>query len=85
MKSEKDIPEIERYRAVAENITHELTVRSRFLEEVGLSYLTLDRRGDTLSVAYRLSLVAALFSWSSNEEKCISLLILLLIRRYEAR
>jgi excinuclease ABC subunit A len=54
----------ERDRTVAENILHELTVRVKFLEEVGLSYLTLDRRGDTLSAGegQRVKLAAQLGS-----------------------
>jgi excinuclease ABC subunit A len=53
-----------RDRAVAEPIRRELLPKLRFLVEVGLDYLALDRRGDTLSggEAQRLRLAAALGS-----------------------
>jgi excinuclease ABC subunit A len=58
------MPLSQRDRRIAEDILQELGIRLKFLEEVGLSYLTLDRRGDTLSVgeAQRVKLVAQLGS-----------------------
>ena len=54
----------ERDRAVAEKITREIQQRLNFLAEVGLPYLTLDRRADTLSggEAQRIRLAAQLGS-----------------------
>ena len=54
----------ERDRAVAEKITREIQQRLNFLSEVGLPYLTLDRRADTLSggEAQRIRLAAQLGS-----------------------
>jgi excinuclease ABC subunit A len=54
----------ERDRAVAEKIIREIQQRLNFLDEVGLPYLTLDRRADTLSggEAQRIRLAAQLGS-----------------------
>src|SRR4029077_21268303 len=54
----------ERDRAVAEKILREIEQRLNFLSEVGLPYLTLDRRADTLSggEAQRIRLAAQLGS-----------------------
>jgi excinuclease ABC subunit A len=54
----------ERDRAVAEKILREIQQRLNFLAEVGLPYLTLDRRADTLSggEAQRIRLAAQLGS-----------------------
>jgi excinuclease ABC subunit A len=54
----------ERDRAVAEKILREIHQRLSFLSEVGLPYLTLDRRADTLSggEAQRIRLAAQLGS-----------------------
>jgi excinuclease ABC subunit A len=54
----------ERDRAVAEKILREIQQRLNFLVEVGLPYLTLDRRADTLSggEAQRIRLAAQLGS-----------------------
>ncbi|MBI2367272.1 MAG: excinuclease ABC subunit UvrA [Deltaproteobacteria bacterium] len=54
----------ERDRAVAEKIIREIQQRLNFLAEVGLPYLTLDRRADTLSggEAQRIRLAAQLGS-----------------------
>jgi excinuclease ABC subunit A len=53
-----------REAAIAGNIVKEITPRLRFLEQVGLGYLTLDRRADTLSggEAQRIRLAAQLGS-----------------------
>jgi excinuclease ABC subunit A len=50
--------------AIAANVVKEIGPRLRFLEQVGLSYLTLDRRADTLSggEAQRIRLAAQLGS-----------------------
>jgi excinuclease ABC subunit A len=55
---------IERDRAVADKILREIQQRLNFLSEVGLPYLTLDRRADTLSggEAQRIRLAAQLGS-----------------------
>jgi len=49
---------------IAEGIVHEIMTRLEFLARVGLSYLTLERRGDTLSggEAQRIRLAAQLGS-----------------------
>ncbi|UCC66417.1 MAG: excinuclease ABC subunit UvrA [Deltaproteobacteria bacterium] len=49
---------------IAEGITREVAIKLQFLNRVGLSYLTLDRRGDTLSggEAQRIRLAAQLGS-----------------------
>src|SRR5262249_18494390 len=54
----------ERDRAVADKILKEIQQRLTFLAEVGLPYLTLDRRADTLSggEAQRIRLAAQLGS-----------------------
>ncbi len=54
----------ERDRAVADKIVREIQARLAFLSEVGLPYLTLDRRADTLSggEAQRIRLAAQLGS-----------------------
>ena len=54
----------ERDRAVADKIVREIQQRLNFLAEVGLPYLTLDRRADTLSggEAQRIRLAAQLGS-----------------------
>ncbi|MFQ5851148.1 MAG: excinuclease ABC subunit UvrA [Candidatus Binatia bacterium] len=54
----------ERDRAVTEKVVREIHYRLKFLHEVGLSYLTLDRRADTLSggEAQRVRLAAQLGS-----------------------
>src|SRR5262249_55348561 len=54
----------ERDRMVASDILKEIEPRLRFLEQVGLGYLTLDRRADTLSggEAQRIRLAAQLGS-----------------------
>ncbi|MBI3782694.1 MAG: excinuclease ABC subunit UvrA [Deltaproteobacteria bacterium] len=54
----------EREGQIAANIMKEIVPRLQFLEQVGLSYLTLDRRGDTLSggEAQRIRLAAQLGS-----------------------
>src|SRR5206468_5539171 len=54
----------ERDRLVAGDILKEIEPRLRFLEQVGLGYLTLDRRADTLSggEAQRIRLAAQLGS-----------------------
>src|SRR5205823_5169949 len=54
----------ERDRAVADKILREIQQRLQFLSEVGLPYLTLDRRADTLSggEAQRIRLAAQLGS-----------------------
>jgi len=55
---------VERDRAVADKILREIQQRLSFLAEVGLPYLTLDRRADTLSggEAQRIRLAAQLGS-----------------------
>ena len=54
----------ERDRAIADKVLKEIHHRLKFLNEVGLSYLTLDRRADTLSggEAQRVRLAAQLGS-----------------------
>ena len=56
--------ESERDRAVTEKVLREIQQRLNFLSEVGLPYLTLDRRADTLSggEAQRIRLAAQLGS-----------------------
>jgi len=61
------IPQLElnaRERAIAEPLLPEITARLQCMQEVGLGYLTLDRRSDTLSggEAQRLRLAAQLGS-----------------------
>ena len=53
-----------RERAIAEPLLPEITARLQCMQEVGLGYLTLDRRSDTLSggEAQRLRLAAQLGS-----------------------
>ncbi|MFQ5667214.1 MAG: excinuclease ABC subunit UvrA, partial [Candidatus Binatia bacterium] len=53
-----------RAEQIAANVLKEITPRLRFLQQVGLSYLTLDRRADTLSggEAQRIRLAAQLGS-----------------------
>jgi excinuclease ABC subunit A len=53
-----------RAEQIAENILKEIVPRLQFLQQVGLSYLTLDRRADTLSggEAQRIRLAAQLGS-----------------------
>ena len=59
-----DIANAARDRAVSEKILKEIQQRLNFLSEVGLPYLTLDRRADTLSggEAQRIRLAAQLGS-----------------------
>ena len=59
-----DIATAARDRAVAEKVLREIQQRLNFLSEVGLPYLTLDRRADTLSggEAQRIRLAAQLGS-----------------------
>ncbi|HET6201946.1 MAG TPA: excinuclease ABC subunit UvrA [Planctomycetota bacterium] len=60
----EDLDLAARDRAIAEPIRRELLPKLQFLSEVGLDYLALERRGDTLSggEAQRLRLAAALGS-----------------------
>jgi excinuclease ABC subunit A len=59
-----DLPLDERQRQIAEGPLREIGPRLRFLDEVGLGYLGLDRRADTLSggEAQRIRLAAQLGS-----------------------
>ncbi|HEX2227109.1 MAG TPA: excinuclease ABC subunit UvrA, partial [Candidatus Binatia bacterium] len=63
LSAEKN-PMVERDQAVAEKVVREIEQRLNFLAEVGLPYLTLDRRADTLSggEAQRIRLAAQLGS-----------------------
>jgi excinuclease ABC subunit A len=62
--TQADNGNVERDRAVADKILREIQQRLSFLSEVGLPYLTLDRRADTLSggEAQRIRLAAQLGS-----------------------
>ncbi len=62
--TQSDNGNAERDRAVADKIVREIQQRLNFLAEVGLPYLTLDRRADTLSggEAQRIRLAAQLGS-----------------------